>query len=140
MDKRDRLVFLGFGLGILGLVAYGYLNAEISFVYVAVALIVLWFFVIVSMAIAKVAQEKGRSYSTFFVLSLLLSPIIMGIIAAVISPLPGSKRYVPLVVQSVGSAASSEVDQIEKLGDLLAKGLITQVEFDDKKAKLLDRL
>lgn len=124
----------------LGLVVYGYLNAESLFIFISLAVMVMYIFVTFSREIARVAQEKGRDYFTFFALSLLFSPIIMGIVAATMSPLPGSKRYIPIVVQSTGAGTASEVEQIEKLGSLLAKGLITQAEFDEKKAKLLDRL
>lgn len=43
--------------------------------------------------IANAASEKGRSWIAFFFLSFFVSPVIMGIIAAAISPLPGSIRY-----------------------------------------------
>lgn len=51
--------------------------------------------------IGKAAERKGRSFWTFFWLSILFSPIIMGVIVAVIEPLsdgavstggPGTKK------------------------------------------------
>lgn len=138
--KTDQIITLAFLLPALGLNIYGFMNAESIYIYIGWVFILAWFFVVLSRAIATVAREKGRSYSTFFALSLLFSPIIMGIVAMSISPLPGSKRYIPMIAQSAGPAPTSEVEQIEKLGELLAKGLITQEEFHDKKAKLLDRL
>jgi hypothetical protein len=140
ITKADRILTLAFLLPASGALVYSFLNAEPTFIYIGWALIILWYIVVLSRAVAKVAQEKGRSYSDFLILSLVFSPIIMGIVAAAISPLPGSKRYIPMVVQSAGPVASSELEQIEKLGELLAKGLITQVEFDEKRAKLLDRI
>ena len=92
--------------------------------------------------IANVAAEKGRSWLAFFVLSFFLSPIIIGIVVATISPLPGSPRYVSPQPEPNGSAmnSSTPADQIEKLGTLLDKGLITQQEFEQKKKDLLDKL
>ena len=124
----------------LVLVVVGYVNADTTLIFLSLGLMAIFIYVLLSHEIAKVAKEKGRSYSAFFVLSLLFSPIVMGIIAATVSPLSGSRRYVPLVVRNESPTSSSEVDQIEKLGNLLAKGLITEAEFQEKKAKLLDRL
>jgi len=37
--------------------------------------------------IAKTARQKGRSYAAFFWLSILVSPVIMGIIVATMAPI-----------------------------------------------------
>lgn len=92
--------------------------------------------------IANAASEKGRSWIAFFFLSFFVSPVIMGIIAAAISPLPGSIRYQgeePASKKKEQPSASA-AEQIEKLGGLLEKGLISQEEFDDKKRELLGRI
>ena len=96
----------------------------------------------VGILIANVASEKGRSWVAFFVLSFFLSPIIIGIVVAAIAPLPGSSRYRSVEVTAGGqnNRTDSVADQIEKLGSLLEKGLITQDEFDEKKRALLGRL
>lgn len=58
--------------------------------------IVILIFGIIGLSIADNAQKKGKSWSTFFWLSLLISPIITGLIVASISPeqgkiVPGTK-------------------------------------------------
>ena len=51
------------------------------------------------------------------------------------------KRYTPAAPAAVQPAAGPSIpEQIEKLGDLRDRGLLTQAEFDAKKAQLLDRL
>jgi type IV secretory pathway VirB10-like protein len=42
--------------------------------------------------------------------------------------------------QSAEAASNDILQQIEKLGELRSKGILTQREFDDKKAELLRRL
>lgn len=44
----------------------------------------------IGIGVASAAARKGRNFQTFFWLSLALSPLVMGIIAAVIAPLPNS--------------------------------------------------
>jgi hypothetical protein len=51
---------------------------------------ILGFFVLWGGFIGEAAQRKGRSFWAFFWLSVLVSPIIMGIIVAAISPLADS--------------------------------------------------
>jgi len=55
-----------------------------------VVFVILGFFAVVGGLIGGAAQRKGRSFWAFFWLSVLVSPIIMGIIVAVISPLADS--------------------------------------------------
>ena len=61
-------------------------NAWFS-IMLGVGLVVGSIFSAIASVIAKQAEEKGRRYETFFFLSVLFSPIIMGIIAAAIQPL-----------------------------------------------------
>ena len=90
--------------------------------------------------IADMAQAKGRSWLAFFLLSLLISPLITWLIAASLSPLPGSAEYVAPAASREPQNAESLSQQIEKLGELRDKGLITQKEFAEKKKELLDRI
>ena len=65
----------------------------IPFMYLGFAIFV---FGIIGLSIADHAQKKGKSWSTFFWLSLLISPLITGLIVATISPeqgkiVPGTK-------------------------------------------------
>jgi hypothetical protein len=65
----------------------------IPFMYFGILILI---FGMIGLSIADHAQKKGKSWSTFFWLSLLISPVITGIIVATISPeqgkiLPGTK-------------------------------------------------
>jgi len=87
-------------------------------------------------AIAAQAQNKGRSFTAFFWLSFLLSPILMQIIVSSLSDSP-AQAAAPISPKSESESAT------KKLGDLkslLDSGAITQDEFDEKKKKLLDQI
>jgi hypothetical protein len=91
--------------------------------------------------IANMAHSKGRSWTAFFWLSLLFTPILMWIIAATVSPLPGSKDYLPINGNiAIKSETLDPVDQIKKLGKLREQGLLTEEEFLEKKTDLLTRI
>lgn len=90
--------------------------------------------------IADMAARKGRSWQAFFWLSLLVTPIVMLIIAASVSPLPGSVAYVAPVSTPSNSGSPDVAKEIEKLGSLKEQGLITKAEFEAKKKELLDRI
>ena len=51
-----------------------------------------------------------------------------------------SRREQHHVSATSTSAVESPLEQLEKLGDLLAKGVLTQEEFELKKADLLRRI
>lgn len=97
-------------------------------------------FVAISAYIADVARSKGRSWNAFFWISLLVTPIVMGIIAATISPLPDSKKYFPESSIEDSKVPQDVALEIEKLGALKEKGLITLGEFNAKKKELLNRI
>lgn len=90
--------------------------------------------------IADLAKSKGRSWAAFFWLSILFSPLIMWIIAATVSPLPGSAAYLAPVVATSNPGSPDIAKEIEKLGSLKVQGLITEAEFEAKKKELLDRI
>ena len=84
--------------------------------------------------IANVASLKGRSWVAFYWLSVLVSPVIMGIIAATLKPLDSS--------QSVSSAGSLQVDsnlesKLIELQNLREKGMLSEAEFNEAKKKTL---
>lgn len=87
--------------------------------------------------IADLAASKGRSWGAFFWLTILFSPIIMWIIAASVSPLPGSATYISPVSESLKPDVS---DQLKKLSELHKEGILTDKEFEAKKKEFLDRL
>ena len=51
-----------------------------------------------------------------------------------IKPTPPQARIIPKTATGITGDA---VEQVEKLGNLLAKGLLTQEEFDNKKKQIL---
>lgn len=59
-----------------------------------VFLIVLGAFGLLGAFIGESARKKGRSFWQFYWLSVLVSPVIMGIIVAAIAPLEGSRAAV----------------------------------------------
>lgn len=136
--------FVGLGLIGLGVVLF-FLLGFIDVRYVTYSLIppVLGIFVIVFALcglIADMAEAKGRSWAAFFWLSVIFSPLIMWIIAATISPIAGSSTYVAPVAAPSNSGSPDIAKEIEKLGSLKEKGLITKAEFEAKKKELLDRI
>ena len=88
--------------------------------------------------IADSAASKGRSWQAFFWLTILCSPILMAIIAASVSPLPGSAAYVG--PSATGTKPLDSTDQLRKLADLRDQGILTKAEFELKKKELLDRI
>jgi uncharacterized membrane protein len=52
--------------------------------------LVLSIFALIGGAIGTAAWRKGRSYKVFFWLTILLNPVITGLIVAIISPIPTS--------------------------------------------------
>jgi len=97
--------------------------------------LVIWFWV--SHVIAKAAARRGRSYWAFWWLSVLISPIITGIIVATIGP----------VHQTTPTESVTQADQepdlskkLKQLGQLKNEGILTDSEFEAKKKDLLDRM
>jgi hypothetical protein len=91
--------------------------------------------------IADMAAKKGRSWAAFFWLSLLVTPLIMLIIAASISPIPGSVAYVtPEGKNPADKDQLDETVQLRKLAELRDSGILTKAEFEAKKKELLDRI
>ena len=90
--------------------------------------------------IGDFAKVKGRSWAAFFWLSVFFTPLILWIVAASISPIIPPSVYSAPVRPAPQSEASRIAGDIEKLGELKDKGLISQTEFRSKKKELLDRL
>jgi cell division protein FtsX len=103
--------------------------------FVVVGLIGGAFFSALALGIANMAEQKGRSFDAFFMLSVIFSPIIMGIIAASLGPVAKGQSS----TQSAPSVPDI-TEQIKKLSDLREQGILTQEEFDDKKEQLLKRI
>jgi hypothetical protein len=138
-SKTRLLILVPLSAGLVSVITF-YLTGTDIFLWLSWFLIIASIYVGISHENGIIAKEKGRSYSDFVALSIVFTPFVMAIVTATMSPLPGSTRYIPPVVINQKSPSVTEVDQIEKLGKLRAKGLITEAEFNEKKAALLDRL
>jgi hypothetical protein len=91
--------------------------------------------------IANMARNRGRSWAAFFFLSVFFTPVLMWIIAATISPLPGSPKYQAHGIDLGSTNSNGDVaGQIEKLAGLLQSGHLTTEEFETKKKELLSRM
>ena len=85
--------------------------------------------------VGRAASRKGRSFVAFFWLSFFFSPILLGLIVATLRPIANeSLDTLPSKPQT------ASLDDIAKLADLLERGLISQDEYDKKKADLLDKI
>ncbi len=94
-----------------------------------VILLLFWF--ILCGVVAYVASNRGHSGLLFFLVSMVLSPLV-GLILALVIPTKkqrGSLDY----TGSTGSVA----DEIKKLQELVHSGAITQAEFESKKRQLM---
>lgn len=132
-------VRVGLGLLPFGLLAIGGFGFEWALVVSALGLVILIFGL--CGLIADMAKGKGRSWAAFFWLSILFTPILMWIIAATISPLPGSETYRPIdVAANIPRSEPDHAQQISALGALKDQGLITADEFENKKKEILERM
>jgi MFS family permease len=142
--RTNKAGKIGAFFGGLFLYLYFALLFTFSTSWVAVGLVIGLFvgilFSVLAVFIGSVAEEKGRSFAAFFFLSLLISPIIMGIIVATISPMKNSSGDTKPEIGFEQPASKDLAQEIEKLGQLREKGLITKAEFDAKKKELLDRI
>jgi hypothetical protein len=93
------------------------------------------FFSLLALGIANMAEQKGRSFDAFFMLSIIFSPLIMGIIAAALGPVSKPQSNTQSATPSADVA-----EQIKKLSDLMNQGILTKEEFEAKKQQLLDRI
>lgn len=91
-------------------------------------LLVVW--LLLCAVVGAAASSKGRSGVGFFLLSLILSPLIGGIVALIVP------RIGPTPVQVVESPAQ----KLASLADLRDRGAITAEEYEAKKGELLARV
>lgn len=91
-------------------------------------------FVLLSVRIADSAERKKRSWDAFFWLSVLVSPVIMGIISASMSATPNE------TAKSSATIGSTESEKLQDLVRMKEAGFISEEEFQRKKAQILDRL
>jgi hypothetical protein len=100
---------------------------------------------------AAIANSKGRSGAGWFLLAVLISPLIAGILAAVVSnkkteasaaqaEAVAAQRHAEVVAASTGLKEIHAVTAIERLAALRDSGALTAEEFESKKAEMLARL
>jgi hypothetical protein len=92
-----------------------------------------WILATIGERIATSAERKGRSWSAFYWMSVLLSPIISVIIVAT---LPSGKN----VPGPVNDSRPDEIENIRRLAQLRDDGILTEDEFQAKKKSLLNGL
>ena len=115
-------------------------------------IIIIFFWVVFCILVASYANSKGRSGLAYFLLAVILSPLIAFIILAAAgdSNEKVKREFVELQKISEENKVEKKSDEnqgikfiekyesLEKLGGLLEKGLITKEEFDKEKQKLMD--
>ncbi len=84
-----------------------------------------WF--VPSWFVAKYAARKGYSFAGFFLIGIFISWILSLIIALILSD-----KNKPMPINS-----QNNVDYLVRLGELHEKGILSQEEFDAKKALLM---
>ena len=83
--KRKRIYSPLLAVGFILFIAFFYLYAfQITLINLIPVFIVAFFLSALAVLIADTAMKKGKSWDAFFWLSILVSPVIMGIIAVVI--------------------------------------------------------
>lgn len=112
-----------------------FLFGDMELLSIVVGIVVGSIFSLLAIAIATTAEQKGRSFDAFFLLSIIFSPLIMGIIAISLSPSSANKSNV-----STSITTPDVAEQIKKLNDLMAQGILTKEEFELKKKQLLERI
>jgi hypothetical protein len=107
-------------------------------------IIVIW--VGFSLLAGHVAGRKNRSAGLWFLLSLLLSPLL-GLIAVLIlpdlTPLPAADSPAAWTAPATAIAPPPAPDHLRTIGvlaDLQDRGLITPAEYEAKKSDLLARV
>lgn len=135
---RKSRMFLYTGFGLLGLVQPLTFNRVLFLVVLSVSLVLIW--LSLSALIAEMAESKNRSWAAFFWLSVLVSPLLMWIIAATISP-ASNPSLPPEKPSNIGVNNNQDfAEKLKKLSELRDEGILTKAEFEAKKKELLDRI
>lgn len=137
-SSLKRLHFFWFVVAFAGVVvafSFALFQGEIWYTMLSLFVGVIFGLVFASLSamVADKAEEVGRSWLSFFWLSLLISPLITWLVVSSLQPLFGT-RNPSLRHESSGD----RLEQLEKLGSLFREGLITQEEFEKQKARILD--
>ncbi|WP_319412174.1 SHOCT domain-containing protein [uncultured Cohaesibacter sp.] len=96
-------------------------------------MIIIFAWILFALIPGFVASSRGNSFFLFFLLSILLSPLV-GLIIALLVP---SKTISNRGIEITSHAATNVADEIRKLSDLQKDGIITLDEFERKKSDLI---
>jgi hypothetical protein len=88
-------------------------------------------------AIGAQAQNKGRSFNTFFWLSFIASPLIMQLIVLGISDETSSPALAANENSPAKSSPAADLDRLSQMKRLLDEGAITESEFETLKKQIL---
>ena len=131
------------------MLAYTYPVLDILWTMVEIFLFVLWIWlaIMVFFDIFR-SHDMGGFAKAIWVLFIIILPFI-GVLVYLIARGGGmhdraadqaareQKAFDAYVRETAGSSGASNADELAKLADLKAKGVITDAEFDAQKAKLL---
>lgn len=87
-----------------------------------------------SALIARIAERRGRNWFLFLWLSVVFSPLIMGLVVAFAGP------DQPALTTPAPHAQGDSLDKLERLAKLKDSGAISEAEYEDKKRALLDEV
>jgi hypothetical protein len=87
-----------------------------------VIIILIW--IVPAVLIARYAQRKGHSFAVFLLIGLLISWVVSGIAALLVS----DRRAPP----------TDRLEQLKKLTELREAGTLTDQEFEAEKARIME--
>jgi hypothetical protein len=113
----------------------------------SVEFLIVW--LVLALVVAAVADVRGRSAFGFFMLSVLLSPLIGLVVLLAGRNLAQEQRdeakrqaqqqHELTLLRGHGAPTASRADELEKLISLKERGALTDEEFQAEKARLLSR-
>ena len=128
--KRIKLVLLSAPIFYVLAIVAAVAGASVSMLFfsLSVIMLILGIFGQFGAWIADVAESKGRSWKAFFWLSILISPLITGLI---VSSIRGEDSF------TNNQAPSTLADELSKLESLKKSGAISDEEYKVAKTKIL---
>jgi phosphate/sulfate permease len=99
------------------------------------------FWIVIAGVVGAIAYNRGRSGWRWFLIALLISPLLAGIILLLLPDL--EERVVALREKYYESLKISGVDflnSMNKFNNLFQKNVLTQNEFEKQKLKLINNL
>lgn len=102
-------------------------------------MVIFFGWLIFSCIVAAIGAERKIGGVAAFFISIFLSPIIGLIVTLVSSRTSEVKFQEQLLEQTKKDNAVGSAKEIEELHELFKKGILTETEFVNKKAKILNR-